>query len=189
MSTEKDLLTRSLFRAYLNWVEWREFWENGIRIDDLESLNKFVWEYGLLRGESSEVRSLINRYAMKKIKSAVLCQSGRSLDMLANKISKKYSCRIHLSYVSKLAALEKPDTFVAMDRFSKNGLVLLNYLQSSQRQNLDYEVFLAAANRAWMDYFEDIKKVCRRHDVKWIGPKFGLRILDCYLMDIGGRWE
>ena len=189
MPLDIEILKRATFRADLNWWEWRNVWQIGINFDDEQCLRRFVSVYGLLRGEGSLVRNHIHNYVSTRLEDALNDISGASLDQLSNQLSKELECRRHLSYLSKLAAFKKPERFVALDRFSKQGLISLGFLTNADLNDLNYEIFLERVNQAWEEFEFDIQSACEQHLICWIGRPFGLRILDCYLMEKGGRWS
>jgi hypothetical protein len=189
-----EILNRAIMRAYLNWYEWSAVWNGKIRVFDDENLFKaFVSQYGVLRGENATNREklrvhLSNLFSTNKVNlrnaCAVVTLAGQWLqDGIVE--------RNHISLATKIAAFHVPAKFIAMDRFNKRGIILLHETARNSVKITHYEDFMRHVLNILRQHASRITKAAESAGIEHrlaTSSAFNLRVVDNYLMDIGGRW-
>ena len=128
-----------------------------------------------------------------EFREAVADDSGAGIDSLARRLKDEFDLRGGpRSFVSKLAAFARPSCFVAWDRFARDGVARVLYARQ-RSAHTHYRCFLNDFNELWNN--PDLGREFRAYvspNLLAILPSddaFGRRMLDVYLMTVGGRWE
>ena len=200
-SIDQNKLKKLYFRAGWNWLNWRDNFEHLSderlpALNDPERFKRFVSDYSLLRNydgaKREEIRNWLNGY--KRLARATEHVSGAGIDRLASKLKRTGPCHTReISLVSKLAAFERPDVvFIAYDQFAALGAKkLIEYLNrepNERKSYTDYKGYLADVNTIVISSVGcQIRKYFSTHKPPTQHKKaFLLRMVDCYLMDLGG---
>lgn len=130
---------KAIYRAYLNWSDWKDEFEAGSwaklpMLDDPDRFKKFLSEYSLarnIRNESNDsptkneerpaqerVREALRK--LKIVEPSDVKESAEGIAKLAS--SKEVKKRSQLSLVSKVACFAYPDKFPMWDQFARRGL-------------------------------------------------------------------
>jgi len=189
------------FRAGLNWLSWQDNFEHGSSarlpaLDCPKRFQKFVYDYSLLRSykteEREEIRQWLNCYG--RLGTATNDPSGAGVDALAGKLKQKGPCWTEeISLVSKLAAFARPDIFIAYDQFATKGAkICIAEIRDAPNKRKSYQHYPA--------YLADVHEIVKspvggqmREYLSTNTPPtkhkkaFVLRMIDCYLMEVGGR--
>jgi hypothetical protein len=184
--------TLAAFRAYINWREFEGAWENALsHFKDTGNQKRFVSRYGVLQGESGAARTAIWAHLLKDGSRIFtdMDESGVAIDRLAEELRNLPDvAKRHVSFCSKLAAFAKPESFVATDSYNRRGLLRAGLIDRNQATNPASYVDLLTATMKARDRFHDvIATAIRKHNI--VTPPrvaFELRVLDCYLMGLGG---
>jgi hypothetical protein len=195
-----DLILKSIQLARKNWCDWCDVFEHKGSVKtnpllaDSHRFASFCKEYSVGRTIRRGAREQLRLVLVEKLRRATLDGTGRSLDELEEKLRPRFGThggtRRIISLLSKVAALLRPDRFVAWDTYAKRGVNIV--LGRSASSGFDtYAEYLEAFDRAWggppgqqirgyvMTNGTD-SEVERE-------PCFQRRVLDMYLMKSGGR--
>lgn len=190
---------RDVAIASRNWWCWRDAFEhvgppheNPILTDDWR-FRAFLREYGVARtirsGQSDELRK---KLANKRFPYAQLLRpSGSGVDhhqkLLSGLACKDQSSLVSL--VSKIAAFLEPETFSAWDQFARKGARLSTEPKPAPFQN--YAAYLVAVNDLLAGQVgAQVQAAIAQRRGALPTTKieaFQRRVLDVYLMRVGGR--
>jgi hypothetical protein len=98
------------------------------------------------------------------------------------------------SVISKAAAFTRPGRFVAWDKFAKQGISRLRRQPGLRGANQfdTYAEFLEAFDSIWEGKLgEEIRQATvsvAENEIE-CQPRFQRRVMDVYLMQVGGRWD
>lgn len=120
--------------------------------------------------------------------------SGRAFDKFENHLRESFGThepkRRIISVLSKVSAFVKPERFVAWDQYARKGLNIV--LDRKSSRFVDYADYLAAFEQAWDGSpGQNIREYMARNGQSIVEtePRFQRRVLDDYLMLLGGRWK
>jgi hypothetical protein len=182
-----------------NWRDWRDVFEHKGRISDNVLLKcryrfmRFCIEYSVHRtirsGKHDELRKTLKNST--RFRSAIRDDSGCKLVMLERQLRRRFGTKngknAMISAFSKLAAFVRPDGFVAWDNSAREGVKLI-----LRRRPKSYSDYLSQVDEIWNgDVGDDIraqlKKMRPRIALLDGDVRFQRRVLDAYLMKLGGR--
>lgn len=185
--------------ARRNWCNWRDVFEHkrndGVSpLFNTERFAAFCSEYSVGRtvrkGTRDKLRELLARSAV--FSAAMRQGEGRALDDFEKNLRKAFGThrgeRRITSILSKIAAFNRPEKFIAWDRFAREGLRVVSWPDANHIDN--YEEYLSAVNTVWSgELGTRIKKYCKTHARNRIELEacFQRRVLDVCLMYYGGR--
>ena len=168
----------------------------------------FLKQYGVLRGVSQDARDTLREKlcGSQRFRRALQDASGKTIDSLirefsslptSNKTGRQVIGR-QVAFVSKLAAFARPDTFMAFDQYAREGLALIAKQirkEFGAKDSFDtYSKYLKAVNVVWELGLGDsivnrATTLAPDPRIPYEDRKFGLRVLDNVLMNLGGRWK
>lgn len=190
--------------AKKNWVDWISVFEHtGILVDSPllfspEVFKKFLHEYGVGRtiraGKSNEFREALRDNDLG-LAEKLSDYSGKGIDELEDLLRPRFGVmngdRVIRSVISKIAAFLVPAQFIAWDRFARAGVIRVLGRQSNHKYET-YADYLNDVNLLLTDKMNvALISACRGfHPTEYSSKnyRFERRVLDVYLMRIGGRW-
>jgi len=196
----ENIIRRSIFAAATNWLDWQEDYEFTGDIHQLPLLAdeyryvRFLKEYRPFHQRASrEVALKVRDFLMATtfLESAVEDPSGRELERLAKSIAEDFpEIGTPRSVLSKIAMFWNPERFSPWDRFARAGMANHHGRTDGGRYPGGYPTYLADVREVWdgslgseiLNLMEAGRQILPRCD-----QAFGLRVLDVYLMKIGGR--
>lgn len=199
-TVSKKEIQLSIYRAVLNWHEWSDCFEHKGPMKDLPvfsnptRLRNFTHEYGLrwLGDEFQRAKFAADVLANANFIKAIQQYDGIALDKVINEVH-SYDNKRHQSAISKLAAFAAPNYFIAYDKYSRQGMNLLQFrnkgLEGSYAEyRLDVDKILSE------EIGSSILVEMKKHGDVYINQisnqkAFQLRVLDNVLMLKGGRWR
>ncbi len=198
-SLDTNLLTFALWTAGANWCRWAADFEHKGDCAELpvlahnERYRAFVSEYSLLRYYTLDEREQLRQklYRSNAFKNALKPADGNGIDELAIQLTEEYpGFDTERSFISKLAAFARPDTFVAWDRFARIGLSAVTNGPAKGNYR-SYSEYLSAANGLQSaELGRKIDKYLDRSSLPTDNRNaFRRRVLDVFLMVRGGRWQ
>jgi hypothetical protein len=184
-----------------NWLLWKADYEFSGPPEEMPVLVKtdryraFVKSYSVLRYLPNDERETLRRRlcGARDFGEMTRRADGGGVDELAQRLNGEYPAfEIQRSFLSKLAAFARPDSFVAWDRFARRGVAALTNGPTSGNYH-SYSLYLKAVNSTWegelghqvRQFLTDRQIPAMEQD----GGAFSRRVLDCYLMICGGRWS
>lgn len=185
----------------VTWDNWRDVFEhtgplstNPILADDLRFRSFCAnWRVArtIRRGHHDELRRFLAD--SPRFAAAVEDDTGRKLDQLEANLRLRFGTydgtRPMISVFSKVASFLKPAVFVAWDQHAKRGLN--RALGRSASAHFDsYSQYLADFNTVWDGSLgNEIREATERAIGEPLGrePRFQRRVLDLYLMTMGGH--
>ena len=190
--------------GYRSYCEWHGFWEEKCGIPKIvdngqEVFHKFVKEYGIgrtiSRGKREEVRCKIREHFPKfgKNLSSDNGKVSSCLTELAEKLSKKATNGRPFSLLTKVAAFGWPERFVAMDSFAKKGIrksseiYSCNSLKGPVDDIKSYWEGVVIVKNITEDTCRQAYKRSKTGNLCF--EAFHNRIIDLYLMSLGGRFS
>lgn len=195
MLSDADLQV-CICRAVINWNDWRDCFEHYGAVSQLPVLanqdrfDRFANEYGLRWLGDQSARSSFRKSILRcnHFSRAIGSTSDIALDKAINAVHDVRG-RKQRSAISKLAAFAAPRHFVALDKFSLKGVRIILGSNPGSEGYADYrrdvqQVLVGALGKS-------IARAVSRHrgaPAAVYGEAFLLRVLDCALMTIGGRW-
>jgi len=186
-----------VFRAVVNWMEWRDCFEyqgdlkeNPILRDE-NLFGKFAQEYGLRwlgdRGDRNDFRVRLRQ--SKCFEAAIENRDASMIDRCVEDVRSNSGNR-QMSAVSKIAMFLDPAYFMPIDKFAKKGLRNLGAVSSEYR---NYSSYLDAICHHAEPILQTpiLKKIKQTRLSQCIEDQNGFyrRVLDVALMSIGGRWS
>lgn len=187
--------------AAQNWRNWKVVFEHGGTPDknplllDASLFKRFLREYSVQRtiraGCSDKLRQLLCSQDFP-LNALLSDETGRILDRKETALKQQYGSKGQslISAISKVAAFLAPHTFVAWDKYARRGV---NLSLRRARSNIF---------RSYAEYLEDINRLMRSEIGEQVSVicagkyptaysselgRFHRRVLDVYLMRIGGR--
>ncbi len=194
------LILKSIEIARDNWNKWRDVFEHGTPfhasplLTDRARFAAFCREYSVGRTIRKGAQNDFRAELCESPFSEALCDdSGAALDTVEQRMRKDFGTyggsRRIISILSKVAALVRPERFVAWDRYAKRGAnVLRRRALSSEFEN--YAAYLREFDEIWRGQTgQEIRNHAMRTGVQHreSEPRFLRRVLDVYLMERGGR--
>jgi hypothetical protein len=199
--TGVEAIPESVQVARKNWSDWRDVFEHvgSPKTNPLlakpDRFKRFCVEYSvqrtIRRGTHDDFRRELTK---SEFSAAIRDPSGQRLDKLEGKLRKRFGTQRGRnsirSALSKVAAFTRPQRFVAWDTYGKKGVNIALGRRASHRFNT-YAEYLAA--------FDLVRKGARGQQIRdYVAtsgarsavesePRFQRRILDMYLMKLGGR--
>jgi hypothetical protein len=198
---DSSSLSGSVRIARDNWRDWRDVFEhdgpihsNPLLVDQV-IFSHFCQNYNVSRtirhGKQNELRiELLERYFL----TAIPADAGRAIDDLEMLLRPRFGTHdgkhMIVGVLSKVAALVRPERFVARDQFARKGI---NIVLCRKRNHgfTSYADYLSAFEQVWQtepgqrirDY---ITKIGAQRAVE-TESRFQRRVLDVDLMRLGGR--
>lgn len=189
--------------ASANWRSWQALFEHqGISrenplLTQSETFEKFVREYSVRRTIRKGMReALRSRLAHPEyeLDAMVADNSGRGLDTheaaLRRDFGTTFGGRSIRSALSKIGAFLAPGTFVAWDKYARQGLNL-TLGRGRSAPFYSYAHYLAEVNLLLANTLgDDIRRSCQGmypSDYAAACDRFHRRVLDVHLMRVGGR--
>jgi hypothetical protein len=140
----------------------------------------FCSDYKLLRGVGKTKRQNIRAYLTTPgVLRGIFRPDGAGIDELASRLGRSFETGMHRSLLSKIASLARPAVFNPWDEFACKGAARLGC-----GKFVSYQEYLICINCLWVRIGPSIFRAARTRDVR-----FGRRVLDNYLMAVGGRWS
>jgi hypothetical protein len=188
-----------------NWEDWQCVFEpkghvrNNPLLQDKKRFNKFLREYSvrrtIRRDTGDDLRKRLTS-ASFNIDSLVRDRSGETLTKRAYELRKSFGThdppRAILSAMSKIAAFLAPHAFIAWDQYARKGLNIALGRPPS-RKFPSYAAYLKEVNGLLSGEIGNrIKSACVGEYPSKEAKKddrFHRRVLDIYLMRLGGRWK
>lgn len=197
-----DLIGEASRIAHKNWDDWHDVFEHGnpIHTNPLlaepgDRFSAFLREYSVTRTIRSGTHDAFRiRLREPQFSEVMRDDSGRAFDKFESHLRESFGThepkRRIISVLSKVAAFVKPERFVAWDQYARKGLNIVLHRESSRF--VDYADYLAAFEQAWDGSpGQNIREYIARNgeSVVETEPRFQRRVLDDYLMLLGGRWK
>ena len=120
-----DLIPTSIAVARKNWATWRAVYEHDAStstnplLADRDRFARFLREYAVARTVRKGTQDAFRRMLIERISGAIRDGMGQDIDSLERELRPKFEShdgsRRMISVVSKVAALLKPERFVAWD--------------------------------------------------------------------------
>jgi hypothetical protein len=189
--------------AKANWLRWQAIFEHAGTARDNPLLaqsdlfEQFVKEYSVRRTIRRGTRETLRLKLIRPdydLEGMIIDCSGRALDVHETALRKDFGTKLGWrsmrSAVSKVAAFLAPGTFVAWDKYARQGLN--QYLGRARSSKFDtYTSYLAELNSLSSSSLgDDIRQACRGNypsEFAASGERFHRRVLDVHLMLKGGR--
>jgi hypothetical protein len=187
-------------KATENWLAWQNVYEhtgpalNNPLLVDAAKFQKFLKDYSVRRtvrgGTSDQLRELL-RSSQFPLQELLEDTTGAILDEQDTRLRKQFGTREGQrglrSALSKIAAFLAPHAFNAWDTHAREGLKGTLQLRSVQT----YAEYCADLNQLLTgDLGERIQDACmNKYPTRYAEERdrFHRRVLDRYLMDLGGR--
>ena len=187
--------------AARNWRKWQAVFEHADGhfsnplLEDAEVFSEFMWEYSVNRtiraGKQDEFRLALRSDRFLKVLND---HTGAGLDKEEARLRPRFGVqegkRRVRSALSKVAAFLAPHDFIAYDKFALKGLGRL--IGRSVVKDYTYSEYLLATNELLAGPLgERIRRFCvNNYPTPYASKRqrFHRRILDTYLMRIGGRY-
>lgn len=200
---EKALIViteHDVYCARKNWVEWQDVFEHrgppseNPLLTDRDRFRKFLSEYSVWRtvkAGTSDTLRLELHHGTSELDALLGDTTGVGLDDMNARLRSRFSSKENgslLSLISKVAAFLAPDQFIAWDRFAKRGTKLALAVPLG-RPFTSYAAYIEAV-RSLRPQMDAVERACGgAYPSEWSAERgrFLLRILDVYLMRIGGR--
>jgi hypothetical protein len=200
--TNGDPTVEDVSIASKNWQVWKRVFEHAGDPSDNPLLaepctfKNFISEYRVQRTvrkhKHDELRERL-RSSPGDLQKLVEDTSGQELDrqerILRTEFGTREGARSILSAMSKIAAFLAPDSFSAMDQYARRGV---RKAIPGRPSPTNYAEYLASVNEVFGDKLGAIKSVCEgRYPTENATRSDGFhrRVLDVYLMRLGGRRE
>jgi hypothetical protein len=199
MPVNERWLKFAFWSAGANWLKWRadfEFEGNADQLPVLQHQDRyraFIKDYSLLRYYTGDEREALRTRLSHppSFQTAVDQPNGQGIDALAQGLREEFPAfDTERSFLSKLAAFARPETFVAWDRFARKGVARQNSgpANGNYQSYADYlravrQVLSAELGREIRQFVEQAPCIPAEQEC------FVLRVLDVYLMILGGRWS
>jgi hypothetical protein len=189
----------SLYYAASNWNDWKDDYESGMleQIPVLasdERFKRFCTEYKVHRTIKKNTGQKFRKELQSAIREIVSDESGKRIDSFEKNNRRLFSslgahARM-ISVISKVAAFARPETFLAWDRYARDG-VKIGVRQATSCDFLTYSEYLGKANDLWEESGKGLI-VERLRYTKFNPPSksnvaFLRRVFDVALMRLGGR--
>lgn len=190
--------------ASKNWIMWRDVWTHGgppveSPIFKENRFFEFINEYSVLRGIKNSKRKEVLLFIknQENIETLIEHSDGKGISCVSKKIKERLQAGGQMSFSSKVAAFLKPDTFVASDKFSRDGVY--RYMRdvaghaATPASLTCYPTYLGRFNEIWAAEDHHLLaglealQGCAAHDIHDV--RFRRRVLDVLLMLNGGRWR
>lgn len=199
-------------RASANWGDYGDAYShagparNNPILNDEALYRHFFRDYSVGRS----IRKGHRDQLMAKLRSSkfpldrVLAdESGREFDAILRSLSNEFGAiKTHkgtvlppgsiLSALSKICCFLSPAKFVAFDKYARFGVNTFNGIPK-HRSYTSYAPYKALMNQTLDGQLgQAVKQACAEFAVAKhasLGRKFHWRVLDCYLMRLGGRWK
>jgi len=206
---DSESVQEAIENARRNWNEWRSVFEHAGSVDNNplltnpELFNKFVQEYSVGRTIWTGQRELFHfKLRGTEFIDAIQDDTAMSLQKVANgwredfgTISKNNPTKpvkAHkaiISILSKIAAFLRPETFLAWDTYAKRGLNIASGKPASRSFQNNYCAYLEAVNAVWNGEIGQAIRDITAQSTEQVErePRFQRRVLDLYLMKLGGR--
>ena len=189
------------YLAASNWAAWNDVWTGTTRHERLDRLlsaprfDAFLKEYSVRRASPKDQRAALRKRLATGVGKA---RSGADLDRLADSLFDDGLTHVRArSLVSKVAALAEPEIWIPKDRFGEKGLraILRDGKARIPRGHAPntLERYLHGARRVHSGGIDAAFAAMRGR----FGPvpgfadpsqaSFRNRVLDCWLMPLGGR--
>ncbi|MFO8067140.1 MAG: hypothetical protein R6U11_06130 [Bacteroidales bacterium] len=190
--------------AKANWKDWISVFEYEGAVEKNPLLiypgvfNKFLGEYSVHRtiraGKSDEFRKALcsgNVGLSDKLSDS----SGKGVDDLEELLRWDFGTmegkRRMMSVISKIAAFLAPANFIAWDKFARKGIIRLRGRRATHTYKT-YAEYLFDMNYLLDGEMKDsLESICQYNypsQYSSMNNRFNRRVLDVYLMRIGGRW-
>jgi hypothetical protein len=199
------IIPKDVHLAKRNWEDWISVFEHAGAAEENPLLafpgvfNKFLAEYSVHRtiraGTSNEFRKALSsggtRLAYKLSDS-----SGKAIDemeeMLRCDFGTQGGRRGMRSVISKIAAFLAPANFIAWDKFARKGIIVLRGRRATHAYQT-YAEYLDDVNHVLNYEMKDaLISACKgNYPTQYSSEnnRFQRRVLDVYLMRVGGRWK
>jgi len=196
-----EAIPESVEVARKNWSDWRDVFEHvgspktNPLLGKPDRFKRFCVEYSvqrtIRRGTHDDFRCEL---AKSKFSAAVRDPTGHRLDALEVELRKRFGTQRGKnsirSVLSKVAAFIRPQRFVAWDTYGKRGANIALGRKASHRFN-NYAEYLAAFDLVWKgprgQQIRDYIATSGAQSAAESEPRFQRRVLDMYLMKLGGR--
>jgi hypothetical protein len=203
---DTETVQYAIMIARQNWNAWREVFEHAGKVStnplltNPETFKKFVREYSVWRTISKGTRDAFRSRLRDSLEfaKAIADDSGKQLLGLQQTWQIEFGTRNKkepgkskaiTSVLSKIDAFVRPERFVAWDGYAKRGLNITCGRPAS-RSFKDYVAYLTDIDRVCLgELGQAIRKETAQSPVYTVeqGPRFQRRVLDVYLMKLGGR--
>jgi hypothetical protein len=211
MELDQRLAEFAFFSAAANWAKWREDFEfdgkpSGLPVlQSPQRFREFLFEYGLNRGIkkgcAEKVRCELSddRVVDKLLDQDNECRVKSIVDYL---VSKELTNGQQTSLVSKVATFAQPNRYVMCDKYVKQGVSFVEYEEFCGGRNSSFRNYANFVSRFMAIYDGEIGSRINSFVKRHLGAEclsfpnslpgssaFALRVLDVYLMVLGGRWS
>lgn len=189
-------LNHDIKLAKQNWADWRDVFEftgnpaENPLLADSQRFRKFLREYAVVRtirsGESDHLRQHLRSdgYALSTLLND---KSGHTLDVHERELRRSFGARNGssiLSALSKVSAFLAPHIYIAWDSYARKGLKKI----SPHTKADSYANYLAALNEILKcEVGQQLRASCQNQYPTERKEAFERRVLDTYLMRLGGR--
>jgi hypothetical protein len=194
MKLSKSELKKFYFKAGNNWVDWIDIFGRGpenlrqVMWENKKRFDKFLSVYSLLTYHKPEKKEIIRKWLCRKGRLAKATNSltGEGIDELADKLQQATNQNRELSLISKLAAFANPTSFIAYDQYAQRGTRLILEKSPSVRYAEYKEYLTDVASIRRSDIGNQMEVYVKNLTLPTRNKKaFTLRMLDCYLMELG----
>jgi hypothetical protein len=174
-------------RAACAWCEWRDDYEHGE--DNLPMLNsfrrffKFCTEWNVPNWQTPDSKQIGRLFDHL----GGIIPENAGVDALADAWQRAAIFRNRqISLASKLVAFRVPSVYIPMDRYSKNGLALLD---NGPANFNEYNPYLIRFNLILDNNLNEYDTFINEGPIPTNNNEgFKRRVFDCALMRLGGRW-
>ncbi|MEQ1560773.1 MAG: hypothetical protein ABL933_17800 [Methyloglobulus sp.] len=198
------ILSDDVRRAERNWNDWISVFEHEGEVENNplltlpEVFNKFLAEYSVRRtiraGTSNEFRMSLSSGGVG-LADKLGDPSGKWIDNLEEILREDFGTlggkRGMRSVISKIAAFLGPANFVAWDKYARKGIIRIQGKRTSHTYKT-YEEYLSDVNIVFDGEKNALILACQNNYPTLFSSendRFHRRVLDVYLMRIGGRWR
>lgn len=199
------IMWKDVHIAKANWKDWISVYEHDGAVEKNPLLNfpgvfsKFLGEYSVHRtiraGTSNDFRKVL-RSGDLGLSDKLSDSSGKGVDELEELLRWDFGTmngkRGMRSVISKIAAFLAPAKFIAWDRFARKGIIRMLGRRTTYTYHT-YAEYLSDVNFLLSGEMKDhLISACQSNYQSQYSSennRFQRRVLDVYLMRIGGRWK
>ena len=200
------IIPQDIYIAKVNWQKWIGVFEHQGAVEQnplltsSEIFKKFLGEYNVHRtiraGTSDKFRRVLSSVEIG-LAGRLNDSPERCVDELENLLRRDFGTmngeRGMKSVISKIAAFLAPEKFIAWDRFARKGVILFMQDRRLSHAYSTYADYLADVNFLLNEEMQDaLIAACQgKYPTQYSSEnnRFQRRVLDVYLMRIGGRWK